>query len=127
MIRPILILIFGCFMFWAILAYPAFRLWATRGLIESSVAASLCLLPSLLILIWEALASGTRPQDYLWLTMGGTGIRMGMVLGLGLLIGVLNPNFQQPSFLAWVLVFYLFTLALDIVVLLKVKPRISAR
>ncbi len=122
MIRPALILILGCVTFWGILAYPAFRLWAFRGLVESSVAAILCLVPSAIILVWSSLAR-RRPQDHLRLVLGGTGIRMGMVLGLGLLLGLIDAAFREPSFWAWVLVFYLFTLALDIVVLLKARLR----
>jgi hypothetical protein len=122
-IRPILILILACATFWLILAYPAFRLWGFRGLIESGVAASLCVLPSLLTIVWAWLAS-SRPKDHLWMALGSTGTRMGMVLGLAVLLALLNPVFRGTSFWAWVLVFYLFTLAIDVVLLLRAKLKV---
>jgi len=125
-IRPILILIVGCATFWVILAYPAFRFWGFRALIESGVAAGLCFLPSALTTVCSRLAC-TSPRDHIWLALGGTGIRMGIVLGLGLLLAFLSPDFQQASFWAWVLVFYLFTLALDSVLLLKANATVSVR
>jgi hypothetical protein len=126
-IRPVLVFVFGCLVFWGILAYPAFRLWGVRGLSESAVAAGLCFLPSLIMLVWSRLAVRSNPQAFLWLTLGSTLARMGTVLGFALLLGLLDPVFREASFWAWVLAFYLFTLVLDVVLSLKVRPQISAR
>jgi hypothetical protein len=61
---------------------------------------------------------GSRSADQqLLLVLGGTGVRLLFVLGFGLGIYGTIPYFQQPSFWIWLLVFYLFTLALETVLL----------
>jgi hypothetical protein len=53
--------------------------------------------------------------------LGGTGVRMVVVLGAGVLLSVLVPFFGGEglyAFWGWILIFYVFTLVLEIAVLL---------
>jgi hypothetical protein len=125
--RRMVFLVSGSLAFWALLAYPAFRLGTVRALTDSAIACGLCLLPALLTLLLAYITMGRKPQDQLWIVLGGTGIRMGTVLGLGLLLSWLDPHFQQISFWAWVLVFYLFTLGLEVGLLMWRKSAVVAR
>jgi len=48
-------------------------------------------------------------------------LRMAFVLGGGLALSALLPLFQEAVFWGWLLVFYLFTLALEVVLLQKTR------
>jgi|SRR6266478_2325106 len=119
-------LVLGSLAFWALLAYPAFRLGTVHALTNSAIACGLCLLPAFLTLFLAYITMDRKPQDQLWIVLGGTGIRMGTVLGLGLALCWLDPRFQQISFWAWVLVFYLFTLGLEVALLVMGKRSVVA-
>jgi hypothetical protein len=53
------------------------------------------------------------------MVLGGTGMRMGVVLGAGLLLYSFVPLFAQQAFWVWLLVFYLLTLAVEMVLVVK--------
>jgi hypothetical protein len=59
------------------------------------------------------------PEQQLALVLGGTGIRMLVVLGLGVGAYYLIPGFSEMSFWTWLLAFYLVTLTLDVVLLAR--------
>ena len=125
--RRLVFLVLGSLGLWAILAYPAYRLGAVHALTDSATAAGLCLFPALLTVSLSYFAIGKKPQDQLLIMLAGTGIRMGTVMGLGLLLSWLDPHYQQVSFWVWVLFFYLFTLGLEIVLLLGEKQTVVTR
>ncbi len=127
MFRRLILLVAGCLAFWGMLAYPTFRLGTIQALTDSAIAAGLCLLPAVGTLTLGYFTVSGKPHDQLWVVLGGTGIRMGTVLGLGLILSWLNPHFQQVGFWAWVLVFYLFTLGLELVLLVSGKAKVSLR
>jgi hypothetical protein len=104
---------------WAVAAYPGHLLGGDAALVYSGVAVGLCLLPTVFTLLWADWASQQAPEQQLTMVLGGTGVRMGLVLGVGLLLYLLVPYFQQQSFWLWLLVFYLFTLALEMVLIVK--------
>lgn len=63
------------------------------------------------------------PGDQMIMIAGSTGVRMAFVLGGGLALFFLVPYFQgQVAFWVWVLVVYLFTLALDVALMLAMRP-----
>jgi hypothetical protein len=113
------LLIGGTLLAWAIAAYPAHLLGGDAALVYSVVALGLCLVPTALTLLWAEWSYQQSPEQQLTIVLGGTGVRMGIVLGVGLLLYVLVPYFQQPGFWVWLLVFYLFTLALEIVLVVR--------
>jgi len=118
------ILIACTLLLWAAAAYPAWLLGGEQALIFSLVAVALCLTPTVLTLLWADWSVRQSPEQQLTMVLGGTGVRMGFVLGVGLLLYTLMPYFQQQSFWLCLLVFYLFTLALEIV--LVVRSRVAA-
>ncbi|MBY0525993.1 MAG: hypothetical protein K2R98_21545 [Gemmataceae bacterium] len=106
---------------WAALAFPARMKWGDSALLLSGVAALLCLVPTTLTLIWASWARDQQPNQQLLLVVGGTGIRMFIVLGVGLGLYQTVDYLQEQgpyAFWGWILVFYLFTLALEVVLLL---------
>jgi hypothetical protein len=89
-----------------------------------TVAAGLCLVPSLLALAWASWSVGQTPEQQLLATLGGTGVRMFIVLAVGLVLTSTVPYFaeRQQGFWISVLVFYLLYLALEVAILLIGRP-----
>jgi hypothetical protein len=105
---------------WLVAVYPAIRLWGNDMLPLSAIAMSLCLTPTLLTLLWGVWAQEQTPEQQLLMILGGTGVRLFIVLGVGLGLSLGVPYFQEANlypFWTWVLVFYLFTLFLEVLIL----------
>jgi hypothetical protein len=115
--KRLVTLIAGTFALWALLFFPARMLWGESAVIFSLVAMGLCLIPTSLTLLWATRPGKRSPQDQVLLVFGGTGMRMAFVLGGGLALYMGLAYFQRTSFWLWVLVFYLFTLALEMLLL----------
>jgi len=114
-------LIVGTLILWVVVAYPAFLLGGESGLLLSASAAGLCLIPTALTLLLDGWSGGQPPEQQLVVAMGGTGVRMGVVLGAGLLLYLTVPFFARQGFWLWILLFYLFTLALEMVLIVRGK------
>ena len=90
--------------------------------LASGVAVLLCLPPSALTLVWTRWAAKGPPEQQLLALLGGTTLRMGFVLLGGLLLAVTSVYFQQANFWIWLLLAYLFTLSLEMLLLLQRRP-----
>ncbi len=126
--RRVLLLVAGSLAFWLLTSLP-FRILAedraagTAAVVYAGTATLLCLVPTSLTLVWGAAALRKAPEEQLVMVLGGTGVRLFGVLlgGFALFKGV--PYFQAyPGFWAWLLVCYLFTLALEMALLLAGRP-----
>lgn len=137
MIRRLGVLVAGIVLLWAVLAALVWLLWDRLiypehgpprdvALVFSGVAALLCLLPAAGTLAWAAWGQGRSPEHQLYAALGGSGIRMFFVLGAGMLLTNLT-YFQQPGFWMWVLAFYLFTLLLEVLLVLRGQPAPAAK
>jgi hypothetical protein len=116
-IRRLALLIGGCLALWVVAAVPAYWRWGEEALVTSAVAAGLCLVPAVVAYVGAAWALERSPQQQLLVVLGGTGLRMMVVLGGGLILFLSVPYFQEQGmvfFWAWVLAFYLYTLALEV-------------
>jgi hypothetical protein len=113
--RPLLLLIGGALAFWLLAGLPA--------LVFSGAAVLLCLPPMAATLLWAGWVRDKAPADQMIMIAGSTGVRMAFVLGGGLALFLAVPYFQgQVAFWVWVLVVYLFTLALDVALMLAMRP-----
>jgi len=119
-IRRLLFLVGGCVAFWLLLGLPARRLGGgDSALVFIGTALLLCLVPGITTLLWGATALRQTPDKQLILILGGTGLRMAFVLLAGWALYEWVPYYErQSSFLIWLVVCYLFTLALDMTLLL---------
>lgn len=115
-------LLLGSLGLWAVLCYPAYTQMGEQAVIHGTTALVLCLIPTSFTLVWASRRPKPTPTEQLMLVFGGTGLRMGFVLGVGLLLYVCLPYFQQTSFWLWVLVFYLYTLALETILVQGTRP-----
>jgi hypothetical protein len=116
----LLLLVAGSLAFWLLLALPARAFGGgDEAMIVSGVTALVCLVPAALTLVWANRALGGSPEQRLVAVAGGMGFRMVVVLAAG---WVLHSRVaflrEQPSFWLWLVVFYLFTLGLEMTLLL---------
>jgi hypothetical protein len=88
-------------------------------LVYSAVAAALCLVPMTATLLWISWGTHQSPDQQMVAVLGGSGVRMFAVLGVGLALTSTSPYFRQGSFWFWVLAFYLFTLTLELVIVVR--------
>ena len=115
----------GSIAFWALLALPARFIWGDSALTVSAVAAVLCLVPAAATFVWAAWAYRQPIEKQLAMVLGGTGVRLFVVLGGAYALNSSVPYLREhetPGFLAWVLVFYLFTLMLETALSVSSRP-----
>ena len=103
---------------WLAVLFPAYKLGGDEAIFLSAVALALCLIPAVATMAW-ALRADTSPESQLLMILGGTGVRMGIVLGGGLLLTRLFPEHFPAAFWIWLVVFYLFILGLEMTLLVR--------
>jgi hypothetical protein len=105
--------------FWLLVALPA--RWLGGGdlaVLHSGTAGLLCLVPGVAVLLWAGMSSN-EPEQQLTVALGSVSLRMFFVLGGAFLLERTLPLYHGSlAFWIWVLVFYLFTLALETFLLL---------
>jgi hypothetical protein len=123
--QRLLTLIVATVAFWVLTAIPVKHLGGgDTALLYSGTALLLCLVPGVLTMLWIGWTTDRDPQQRLLAALGSTGVRLFGVLLAGLLLVRTVPLYREQSgFLIWLLVFYLFTLTLEMVLLLKAGSR----
>jgi hypothetical protein len=127
-IRRLLFLVGGSSAFWLLVGLPARHLGGgDAAVVFLGTALLLCLAPGIATLVWGERALRQSPDKQLILVLGGTGVRMAFVLLAGWMLYLWAPYYQQQaSFLIWLLVGYVFTLALDMTLLLAGRSEAGA-
>jgi hypothetical protein len=132
--KALLGLVVGTALFGGLITYPA-RLLADRQGWEAAelttlwsvTAALLCLLPTALTLAWTRWASQGKPEQQLLAVMGGTMVRMAFVMAAGLILFLGVKEFAYQRFWLFVVVYYLFTLALEMILIVRGTPAEQAQ
>jgi small-conductance mechanosensitive channel len=107
---------------WLFLAYPA-RHWAGElGLVYISVSAILCVIPSIVMLGFAAWSANPSPERQLAIVLGGTLVRMTFVMAAALTLYLAAAAFSSAWFWMAVAVFYLFTLAVETFLMVRMQP-----
>ena len=124
MIRRLLVLVGGCAAFCLLVGLPARHLGGgDSAVVFLATGLALCLLPAVVTLVWGERALRRSADQMLVMVLGGTGVRMAFVLLAGWTLYQYVPYYQRQSgFLIWLAVCYLFTLALDLTLLLAGRP-----
>jgi hypothetical protein len=116
----LLLLVGGSLAFWVLAGLPARHLGGgDTALAYAGTAVLLCLLPAVATLLWARWAFRQDAQQQITMMLGGTGLRMFAVLLAGFALYNYVPYYQrQGGFWVWLLVSYLFVLALEMTLLL---------
>jgi len=101
---------------WAIAAAAAWSLSGSRGLIQASIAAVLCLTPGWLVFAFAGLYGTAAP---LGTVIVGAVARMAAALVGTLAVKAVRPDLGNLSFAVWLGVFYAVALATETTLLLK--------
>jgi hypothetical protein len=104
---------------WLVLLTPAWWWYGELALLQSGVALALSLVPAVATLLWADRVWKNSPEMQLLAALGGSGVRMAIVLGVGALLYFQYPETFSAAFLVWLLIFYLVFLALEMTLLLR--------
>jgi hypothetical protein len=119
-IRRLALLIGGSTIFWILAALAGRSLWGNIAVVYSGVAAVLCLIPTALTMAWAGCVRQGSPEQQLIRMLAATGMRIVVVLAGTLALYRLFPYFhERQGFLVWVVVFYLFTLGFETLLLVS--------
>lgn len=104
---------------WVLLVWPAFKLAGTNGLLGLTVAAFLCLLPGLAVLLVLGQFAATQPMA----PFAASGVRL-FCVGLGcIVVQAVRPDWGFRSFFIWVGLFYFPLLVLETFLMVRHLPR----
>jgi hypothetical protein len=121
-----LLLLAGGVTIWLLVAWPVYALAGESGLLHSGVAAALCLALVAATFLWSELTVGGTPEEQLTAVFGGMGIRMAGVLIVAFALHQTVPALHEDAFLIWIVVFYLVTLALEIILIVRRQATLDA-
>jgi hypothetical protein len=113
----ILRLLVASLLFTLLLTGPAWLVAGSKGLIGLASAAVLCTLPGCLVVAFKGLVSDSQAT----LVLAAGGLRMFFVLLGALVAKFVVVGYGLQEFFVWLILFYLFTLALETKSLLTVK------
>jgi hypothetical protein len=120
LIKGLLALVAATVAFWAVITYPAHLLWPEDAAFAwSTAAAVICLVPTAVTLAWTRWAYAAKPEQLLLAVMGGTAVRMAFVIAVALVLFYNLEAFQHQRFWIFVVVYYLFTLALEMLLIVR--------
>ncbi len=108
--KSLLILTTSCFLFWVLLIVPAWLVADLRGFVGLSVAAAMCLLPGVIALGCKSWLAADSQSAFVLIA---SGLRLGIVLAGALAAKSLWPAFGFKEFFVWLVLFYLFVLAIE--------------
>jgi len=118
--KKIINLVVGTLAFGGAVALVSHYLWPDVPIpLFCLIGAGLCLIPTVATLIWASGTADRNPESRLLIVLGGTAVRMALVLGVGLLLYYMVPGFERMSFWIVILIFYLLTLGLEVWILVS--------
>jgi hypothetical protein len=107
---------------WTVLIYPGWLLGGDLVWAQSLCALGICLVPALATMAWT-LKTVSAPEQQLTAILGGSGIRMAVALGGGYLLYKGWPETFTDNFWLWMVLFYMFILALETILVVKLVAR----
>lgn len=110
----LMVLGFG-FLFWLVLALPAWLLAGTTGLVGLSISGGLCLVPGCL----AAAAKTWWGLSHVAFFLVASGLRLFLAAGGALVAKTARPELGLREFFVWLILFYLCVVAVESLVTLK--------
>ncbi len=94
---------------WLLLIVPAWLLGGSNGAVGLTISAVLCFVPGCLALLWKCYFCPSHDVFFLV----STGLRFGILVLSALVAKLARPEFGLCEFYIWLIVFYLFALAIE--------------
>lgn len=117
--RRVVVLVAGVVIAWGCAAYPAWVAGGQPMLLQSALAAGLCLVPAALTLAFGSYVLQRVPELSMMVVAGSTAARMLFVVVMGLALTAAVPSFRDGNLWLWIVSFYFFTLALETFLLVR--------
>ena len=111
---------------WALLIVPAQLLAGPTGIAGLTYAALLCLVPGWLVFCIGSLYGVSSTQAAI-VAIGGSVLRLLSVLFGALVVRSVRSDLGLREFFVWLLVFYMATLLIETLLLLKQQPSLCNR
>jgi hypothetical protein len=113
-IRQLLLLFTGAALFWVLVGLPARHLGGgDLALFYCGTGLLICLVPAALTLVVVTRVGRTDPQQKVLVVLGSTAVRIFVVLIAGGLLALAWPLYREDVFWLWLVVCYLFVLAVE--------------
>jgi hypothetical protein len=106
---------------WALIGILAHYYYGPETISLSAAAMALCLVPTTGTLVLVHRTQHRSPEYRLGVKLLGTLGRMAFVGGVGAVLYKTVPELKTPSFWIWIIVFYLFTLAVEVQLILRLE------
>ena len=120
MARKILAFSTLLFAMWLLTCMPAFWVAGWRGVCGSAAAAAVCGVPALVTLVLYHWSSQKRSDRWrIAGILGGTIVRMVVVMGAGATLHATVDGFDLRGFLIWLMLFYLASLTAEVLLLIR--------
>jgi hypothetical protein len=123
--KSLVLFITGAIAFGALSLAGGYAWWDMDALIQGGAAFGLAFVPAAGTLAWVLHTYRTTPQLQLMASLGGSGLRMAIALGGGLLLTSELPHMFHTPFWGWLAWFYLVLLAFEITVLARQLPKLN--
>jgi len=123
--KSVVLLVSCSLALWAALLYPGWVWWGEAAFFHSAAAWTLCVVPGAAAMAW-AMSKHIAPESRALTALAGTGIRLMVTLGGGLMLTELLPETFTKIFWLWVGVFYLLMLTLEVILLVRFHQRSTA-
>lgn len=99
--------------------------WDQEALIQGGAAFGLTFVPAALTLAWVVFSYRTTPDMQLLASLGGSGVRMAVALGGGMMLTNAQPASFDSPFWCWLVLFYLVLLGYEITLLVRGQPKVD--
>jgi hypothetical protein len=123
--KSLVVFVVGAVGFGALALGIGYALGGDEALLQGGVAFALTFVPAAATLAWVLVSYRTTPEMQLMACLGGSGIRMAIALGCGMVLTQrLQDDFGFP-FWCWLVLFYLAFLAFEITLVVWQQPKVN--
>jgi len=113
----------GALAFAAVTLGFGFSIWNQEVLVQGGAAFALAFVPAAITLAWVVFSYRSAPEMQLLASLGGSGVRMAVSLGGGLLLTNAQPQVFDTPFWYWLVLFYLVLLGFEITLLVWLNAK----
>jgi hypothetical protein len=123
--KSFVLFVCGTLLFGALALGIGFWVWGEDSLLQGGVAFGLTFVPAAITLAWVVSSYRAAPHLQLLASLAGSGVRMAVALGGGLLLTTEQPQTFHTAFWFWLVLFYLALLGFEIALVVRQQPKLN--